>query len=167
MNGWDQYYLIFVSAGLAFLIPGLLWLVSSIMKRPMTVRELSPLSGISQAGMDMGAELATSDDFMSADAPADIFADPSEARREAKFDSSVLGRRINTRFYLSATTAILLLCGGLILVPLVRMVGGSGKPALEVVLVLIALVLFLGLGLIYSARKGDLDWIQSFRKAKE
>lgn len=80
-----------------------------------------------------------------------------------------LGRRINARFFLGVNAALVLITLGLALIPCVGIlqnpetVGGAGRTLVAI----ITLAGFAGMGLFYSATKGDLSWISSYRDAPE
>ena len=63
----------------------------------------------------------------------------------------------------------MLFCLSLLLIPLVSAIQSiettGDRDTLFVGLFgILSLVLFLGLGLFYAARKGDLSWLQSFKR---
>lgn len=70
-----------------------------------------------------------------------------------------LGKKINTRFFMGAIFAHLLIVLVLILIPCVAII--SFYSAQGAVVVVSALAL---LGVIYSVRKGDLAWLETLRK---
>lgn len=72
-------------------------------------------------------------------------------------DPMSLGQRINTRFFKSANVALLLIAFGLILIPCALIARSPDGAAL-----ILSTVGFSALGLLYSARKGDLEWLRTF-----
>ena len=83
-----------------------------------------------------------------------------------KTDKKVLaGLRINTRFFLGANVALVLVTMALILVPCV----GAFSPdsGFRELLGIVTLVAFAAFALFYSARKGDLNWLRSFKSGEE
>ena len=79
--------------------------------------------------------------------------------------------RINTRIFLGANVATLLIALTLVLIPCVAGLGGFIRrepvedPAVPAALVvgILSIVAFLALGLLYATRKGDLGWLSSRR----
>jgi NADH:ubiquinone oxidoreductase subunit 3 (subunit A) len=81
-------------------------------------------------------------------------------------DSSAVGRKINTRFFLSANAALILIALALMLIPCVGALHAGADHAailrtLSAILVVAALA---GLGLLYASRKGDLSWLKTFHR---
>src|SRR4051812_44540585 len=112
-SSWDAYYVVFLSAFLALLIPAILKLVS---------RAVAPKKDATNT-----------------------FA-PSDLKREQ------LGRRMNSRFFLAANSAVLLIALGLCAIPSIGILRGtSSLPALISILTIAALA---ALGLLYAVRKG-------------
>lgn len=137
-SGWEVYYVVFLSALLALGIPATLGLLSRLFFAKRTDTQLQS---------------------QKADLP--IVSDPSE--------SSVTSKHVNTRFFLAANSALVLIALGLLMIPAAVMLrpstGEAGNENLVSGLVaILSVIVFAGLGLLYSARKGDLNWIQSFRR---
>ena len=135
-SGWDIYYVVFLSAALALGIPGVLALASNILRQ----RELK--------------------DRISADPGLFRELPKLNARNETR-----LGRRVNTRFFMSSNAALVLITTSLILIPcvgLLRPESDRSEVALSMTLIL-TLAAFATLGLLYAARKGDLNWLNTFR----
>ena len=82
---------------------------------------------------------------------------------------TALGRRINTRFFLSANAALILITLALVLVPYASTLQADvPKPtALRGLISIVTIVAFSSLGLLYAARKGDLNWLRSYRRPGE
>jgi hypothetical protein len=83
-------------------------------------------------------------------------------------DESALGRRMNTRFFLSANAALALIALGLVVIPCAGTLQ-AGETRAEVLRGLVAIVSIAGfaaIGLLYAARKGDLDWLRSYRSGE-
>jgi hypothetical protein len=75
-----------------------------------------------------------------------------------------LGRRINTRFFLSANVALILVTLALVMIPCVGNLSKSASRAgvIQGLISILSISGFAALGLLYTARKGDLDWLRSF-----
>ena len=152
-SGWETYYVVFLSAAVALGIPLILSVVSLVFgKRARESQSVDPVREI----WDPSQTTAQIPDLP---APSE----PIEA---------TLGRRINTRFFLSANAALILIALALVLVPYASVLhapaSGAGMPLLLRGLIsVVSLALFAGLGLLYSARKGDLNWLQTFRGQAE
>jgi hypothetical protein len=84
-------------------------------------------------------------------------------------NATPVGRRVNTRFFLGANVSLLLLALALVLIPCVAAIqsmdeeGGSGLGLIT--LSIISIAVFCSLGLLYASRKGDLDWLRSYRES--
>lgn len=78
--------------------------------------------------------------------------------------------RLNNRFFLAMSAALLLLALGLILVPTVVALKPLEHESKEVQIRGLAAALslcgFLGLALFYSVRKGDLSWLRSYKRGR-
>jgi drug/metabolite transporter (DMT)-like permease len=83
-------------------------------------------------------------------------------------NSELLRRKINARFFLGVNAALILMAIGLILIPCTGMLQQATDRGtfLKCLLAIVSLASFCGLGLLYSSRKGDLSWVQSFQKPK-
>jgi NADH:ubiquinone oxidoreductase subunit 3 (subunit A) len=87
-----------------------------------------------------------------------------EAEKTPPKESAIpLGRKINTRFFLGANVALLLLAFGLALIPCVAASRDGAGGAISV----LSLAGLAALGLLYAARKGDLTWLKTFRGKQE
>lgn len=144
-SGWTKYYVIFLSAISSLLIPIVLEIFGKSLRKK-GASQSSPPGTSSPAGIGM-------------DSSGFSGASTSSSPQIPKADGA-LGRRMNTRFFLSANAAILLLTLMVILIPLVGILVSSDDK--KVLIAVLSIVGFAGLGLLYSARKGDLDWIQTF-----
>jgi hypothetical protein len=81
---------------------------------------------------------------------------------------TVLGQRINVRFFLAVNAALVLFGLALTLVPCATTV--RGKDHQELLNGLVAIVSVAGfsiLGLLYSVRKGDMSWVDSFHRLQD
>ncbi len=80
----------------------------------------------------------------------------------------VLGKRMNTRFFLAANAALVLLTLALMLIPCVGALqkDGTGTTVLRGLISVITIATFSAIGLLYSARKGDLSWLRSFERVE-
>lgn len=144
-SGWDVYYVVFLSAVLALGIPAALALIS-LLVAPKRARDKSMSSDTNMPGASLSAP---------------------------EIRDSAFGRRINTRFFLGANAALILITMALVLVPCVGILGAAKSSSMsqgELVRTLICVVTIAGFaafGLLYSARKGDLNWLHSFRRGDE
>jgi NADH:ubiquinone oxidoreductase subunit 3 (subunit A) len=98
-------------------------------------------------------------------APGRRRARPPTAPREG----GELGRRMNSRFFLATNAALVLIALALVLVPAASTLQ-AGNTRAGLVRGLVAIVSIAGLaalGLLYSARKGDLSWLRTYREERE
>jgi NADH:ubiquinone oxidoreductase subunit 3 (subunit A) len=76
---------------------------------------------------------------------------------------TILGQRINVRFFLAANAALILITLALELVPCATTVQSENQEGLIKGLIsIVTLAGFSVLGLLYSIRKGDMGWLSSF-----
>lgn len=142
-SGWEVYYVVFLSAILALSIPAALAMLAYLLSPKRSSREPAAL------------EVVINQDFPSLPGLEEDTPAPSDS----------LGRRINTRFFLGANAAMILIVFPLALIPCVGTLSSAGSTAGGRGLVaIVTLALFAALGLLYAARKGDLDWLKSHRK---
>lgn len=83
-------------------------------------------------------------------------------------DESCLGKKINARFFLGVNAALILLALAILLIPCAGVLRKSEGP-LSILRALVAIVgttSFAALGLLYSAKKGDLSWLGTFQGGK-
>ncbi|MFL5812046.1 MAG: hypothetical protein ACJ763_00595 [Bdellovibrionia bacterium] len=82
--------------------------------------------------------------------------------------AELLRRKINARFFLGVNAALILMAIALILIPCTGMLQQATDRGtfLRCLIAIVSLATFCGLGLLYSSRKGDLSWVQSFQKTK-
>jgi len=133
-SGWGVYYVVLLSAVLSLGIPATLSFVSFFVTPRRKKREHSLLS-------------------------APTAPDLSESEPE-------VGKRVNTRFFLAANAALILITFPLILVPCVGALQPSEDKS-DSFLALVSILTLIGfsaLGLLYAARKGDLNWLKTFKK---
>jgi hypothetical protein len=80
-----------------------------------------------------------------------------------------LGRRINTRFFLSANAMLIVITLALLLIPCVGALrlGIEKRDSHGSLIAIVSVAGFSALGLLYSGRKGDLSWLKSFRRHKD
>ncbi len=158
-SGWEIYYVVFLSALVALGIPLILGGVSWIFARRARVDQ------------------SNSSDFQLSSSPVPTVA-PLPMGPGAPSASSSLGRRINTRFFLSANAALVLITLALVLIPYASVLHGgtaaegADLAARRTVMIrgLISVVTISGLAalaLLYAARKGDLNWLQTFRSPED
>jgi NADH:ubiquinone oxidoreductase subunit 3 (subunit A) len=93
-------------------------------------------------------------------------AEPPKKAEEAEV--TVMAQRVNARFFLAANTALILITLGLVLIPCVGALqpGGSHQTYGRGLIAIVTVAGFAALGLLYSARKGDLSWLRSFQERK-
>ncbi len=138
-TGWETYFVIFVSAVVALLVPLLLWALSRFLAfKEENVRK------IELPGADLKVQ---------------------------RSPDTVFGLKINTRFFLGANIALVLVTLGLFLVPYAGVLGDRAGQALGVrvkgLISVLSVLTFAGIGLLYAVRKGDLDWLNSYRKERD
>lgn len=86
-------------------------------------------------------------------------------------DRIQLGRRVNGRYFIAASSTLILMGLGILLIPCVVLLrtshdaGGSHLVFRSLVSILMISGLA-GLGLLYSARKGDLGWLSTYYEDK-
>src|SRR5436190_9027251 len=103
-SGWDVYYVVFLSALLALGVPVALALASRFVsaRSPFPGKQVRDLPG-----------------------------DGLGARVAANADDTALGRRVNTRFFLGANAALVLITLALVLIPCAgALAAGVGRGAL-------------------------------------
>jgi NADH:ubiquinone oxidoreductase subunit 3 (subunit A) len=84
---------------------------------------------------------------------------PNEANNK-----SILGSRINVRFFLAANASILLVALAFLLIPCVVSLQGDDRLiAFRSLLSIVCISLIASLALFYAFKKGDLDWLKTFR----
>lgn len=82
-----------------------------------------------------------------------------------KSNQTILGQRINVRFFLAANSALILITLGLELVPCATTVQSQNMEGLiKGIISIVTLAGFAVLGLLYSIRKGDMGWLSSFNQ---
>ncbi len=82
----------------------------------------------------------------------------------AKPNRTILGQRINVRFFLAANAALILITLALELIPCAITLKSENREGLIKGLVaIVTLAGFAVLGLLYSVRKGDMGWLSSFQ----
>lgn len=84
-----------------------------------------------------------------------------------KPNRTILGQRINIRFFLAANAALILITLALALIPCVTTLQTDPQSSQKSELVhglasIVTLAGFAVLGLLYSVRKGDMGWLSSF-----
>jgi NADH:ubiquinone oxidoreductase subunit 3 (subunit A) len=139
-SGWDVYYIVFLSAFLALAIPAALAAVSYLVSPKIKGRKQRELK-----------------DFNT------VLADATEPNR------TVLGQKINARFFLAVNAAMILITLMLALIPCVGMLqpGTDSDELLRGLIAIVTIASFAALGLLYSARKSDLSWLRSFHRGDE
>lgn len=139
-SGWDVYYIVFLSAFLALGIPATLAGFSYLVSPKIKGRKQKELK-------DFNADLADA-------------AEPNK---------TVMGQKINARFFLAANAGLVLITLMLALIPCVGMLqpGTDRDGLLRGLIAIVTIAGFAALGLLYSARKSDLSWLQTFNREKE
>ena len=145
-SGWEIYYVVFLSAGLALGIPFVLWLLSRVF----------------QWGIDPAA-------WNSGNAGKDSRNPPENPLLKLTENISSLGAKNNTRFFLAANVAVVLIALMIALIPSVSALKARTAPVLILrgLGLIISTAGFAALGLLYAARKGDLGWLGTFNKKKD
>jgi NADH:ubiquinone oxidoreductase subunit 3 (subunit A) len=86
----------------------------------------------------------------------------------SKPNQTILGQRINVRFFLATNAALLLITLALELIPCVTSLTSENRQNLLSGLIsIVTLASFAVLGLLYSVRKGDMGWLSSFHEDSE
>jgi NADH:ubiquinone oxidoreductase subunit 3 (subunit A) len=133
-SSWDSYYVVFLSAILSLGIPAVLAAISLI---------LFPRN----PSINKSRRIEQSKEF--------------EAH---KANRTILGQRINVRFFLAANAALILITLALALIPCATTLKSENLDGLLKGLVsIITIAGFAVLGLLYSVRKGDMGWLSSFQ----
>ncbi len=77
---------------------------------------------------------------------------------------TVLGQRVNVRFFLAVNAALVLIALALELIPSATTLQTENRDGLLKGLVaIVSIATFSVLGLLYSVRKGDMGWLNSFQ----
>lgn len=83
-------------------------------------------------------------------------------------NQTILGQRINVRFFLATNAALILITLALELVPCATTLQSENREGLIKGLIsIVSLAGFAVLGLLYSVRKGDMGWMSSFHVEPE
>jgi NADH:ubiquinone oxidoreductase subunit 3 (subunit A) len=83
--------------------------------------------------------------------------------RGGRPNQTVLGQRMNVRFFLAANAALVLIALALELIPCVTTLQTENREGLIKGLIsIITIAGFAVLGLLYAVRKGDMGWISTF-----
>jgi len=91
----------------------------------------------------------------------------SELRTEDSRRADLLAGRMNSRFFWAASTAVLLFCLILLLIPCATLLRAGNTPLYLVKRAMVVFLTFGGLGglsLLYAVKKGDLSWSETFRE---
>jgi len=90
---------------------------------------------------------------------------PPQKVQAVQKNQTLLGQRINVRFFLAINAALVLITLALMLIPCVATLHSSDRSSiLRGLISVVTIAGFAGLGLLYSARKGDMSWLGSFTK---
>jgi hypothetical protein len=80
---------------------------------------------------------------------------------------TILGQRVNVRFFLAANAALVLIALALELIPSATTLQTENREGLLKGLVaIVSIASFSVLGLLYSVRKGDMGWLSSYQSKK-
>jgi NADH:ubiquinone oxidoreductase subunit 3 (subunit A) len=139
-SGWDVYYIVFLSAFLALAIPAALAGVSYLVSPKVKGRKQRELQDLNT-----------------------VLVDATEPNR------TVLGQKMNARFFLAANAALILITLMLALIPCVGMLqpGTDSEGLIRGLIAIVTIASFAALGLLYSARKADLSWLRSYYRGDE
>jgi NADH:ubiquinone oxidoreductase subunit 3 (subunit A) len=94
-------------------------------------------------------------------------------KKPLPFDASIqnrtiLGQRVNVRFFVAANASLVLMTLALELIPCATTLQeDNSEGLLKGLIAIISLASFSILGLLYAIRKGDMGWLSSFQKAHE
>ncbi|MGZ3689703.1 MAG: hypothetical protein ACXWPM_02450 [Bdellovibrionota bacterium] len=90
---------------------------------------------------------------------------PGPSMPKKSLDHADLGERVNVRYFMAANAAMVLIALVLILLPCISTIQSGDHPALiRGILAVVSIAGFAALGLLYSVRKGDLGWLESYQK---
>ena len=82
-------------------------------------------------------------------------------------NKTILGQRVNVRFFIAANGSLVLMTFALALIPCaVTLQQDQSDGLLKGLLAVLSLSVFSILGLLYAIRKGDMGWLSSFQKAQ-
>jgi len=140
-SSWDSYYIVFLSAILSLGIPAVLAIISLLLfpRNPL----VSKTKWLQQLP-----------DFNGKNGKVGFGA-----------NRTVLGQRINIRFFLAANAALILITLALALIPCATTLKSENQAGLVKGLISIVTIAgFAVLGLLYSVRKGDMGWLSSYQK---
>jgi len=85
-----------------------------------------------------------------------------------KSNRTILGQRINVRFFLAANAALVLITLVLALIPCATTLQTENREGLITgLLAIITIAGFAVLGLLYSVRKGDMGWLSTYNEKEE
>ena len=76
---------------------------------------------------------------------------------------TILGQRINVRFFIAANAALILIALAIALIPCaITLQTENQEDLLKGLVSIVSLAGFTVLGLLYSVRKGDMGWLSSY-----
>jgi len=80
-------------------------------------------------------------------------------------DKTKLGLRLNSRFFLATSSALSLLCLSLLVIPVAVTLQETETHdvILKALIAVLSVAVIAGLGLFYAERKGDLNWMKTFK----
>lgn len=134
-KNWDSYYVVFLSGILSLGIPMTLAFISSLFLRKRREGE----KGITLS------KRPTLSDLLRGQRP-----------------KGGLDQKINVRFFLAANASLVLIALALELVPCAAVLhSGKNELLIKGLISIVTLASFAALGLIYSSRKGNMDWLPS------
>ena len=82
----------------------------------------------------------------------------------SKVNQTILGQRINVRFFLAVNASLILMTLAIELIPcVITLRAESQERLLKSSLSIVTLAGFAVLGLLYSVKKGDMGWLSSYQ----
>ncbi len=136
MSNWTAYYPVFLSAFLSLGIPIGLAGISFLFFQEKKTRKRQPIL------------------------PLETYS----ALKTGQFNQTILGQRINIRFFLAVNASLMLMTLALELIPCTAVLHSEKDADLwQCLLAIVTLAGFAVLGLLYAVRKGDMSWLTSFR----
>jgi len=96
----------------------------------------------------------------------------NKTKKKVEVAQSLAECRINSRFFLGLSVSSLFITIGIVLIPVVVILKQALRSDVGLlenypVLALFSIVGFLLLAVLYSSRKGDLDWLRTYTKASK
>ncbi len=90
----------------------------------------------------------------------------SSPQSNQKLNKTILGQRINVRFFLAVNAALVLITLAIELIPCsLTLQSQTGDGLVKGVISIVSIAGFAILGLLYSVRKGDMGWLSSYQSS--